>query len=111
MIAEVFALTDDAASVHGRTSGIPSGVQGSRSIRMSHAASDSHSVDGEENTPNSDIETVGGVSNVSIDASSSTVVLVPEVMVTILLWAVQCVRQFVGWMRWTSVRFSRAVPQ
>ena len=48
---------------------------------MSHAASDSHSVDGEENTPSSDTETVGGVSNVSIDASSSAVVLEPEVMV------------------------------
>ena len=34
--------TDDAASVHDRTSGIPSGVQGPGSIRMSHAASDSH---------------------------------------------------------------------
>ena len=48
---------------------------------MSHAASNSHSVDGEEYTPSSDTETVGGVSNVSIDASSSTVVLEPEVMV------------------------------
>ena len=48
---------------------------------MSHAASDSHSVDREENTPSSDTETVGGVSNVSIDASSSAVALEPEVMV------------------------------
>ena len=61
--------------------GIPSGVHGLGSIRMSHAASDSHSVDGEENTPRSDTETVGGISNVSIDASSSSVVLEPEVVV------------------------------
>ena len=47
--AEVFVLTDDAPSVHGRTSGIPSGLYGPGSIRMSHAASDSHSVDKEEN--------------------------------------------------------------
>ena len=45
-------------------------------------AHDSHSVNREEvNTPSSDTETVGGVSDVSICASSSTVVLEPEVMV------------------------------
>ena len=38
-------------------------------------------MDGEENTPSSDTETVGGVSHVSIDASSSAVVLEPEVVV------------------------------
>ena len=62
--AEVFALTDDAASVHGRTSGISSGVQGPGSIRISNH--DSRSVDREEvNTPSSDTETVGGVSDVN----------------------------------------------
>ena len=47
---------------------------------MSHAASDSHSVDREENTPSSDTETVGGVSNVSINASSSAVALEPDMV-------------------------------
>ena len=104
--AEVFALTDDAASVHGRTSAIPSGsptgVQGPGSIRVSNAAH-AHSVDREEvNTPSSDTETVGGVSDVF------TVVLEPEVLVDDI---VSRARQFVGRMRWTSVRFFRAVLQ
>ena len=59
---------------------------------------DSQSVDGEEvNMPSSDTEIVGGVSDVSIEASSSSVVLGRNLWWT-LLWALRCVRQFVGWM-------------
>ena len=47
----------------GSPHGIPSGMQGPGSVRVANTAHDSHSVDREEvNTPSSDTETVGGVS-------------------------------------------------
>ena len=60
---------------------ISTGVQGSVFSRAAVTAHDSQSVGEEVDVPSSDTETVGSVSDVSFDASSSSVVLEQEPVV------------------------------